>query len=551
MATPALVQSVTASATATSVSTGAITPVNSGNAFIVYGFSSQTTTTIKVTDNINIQSGQQYFNCAGPANFSPNQQIIIAAYFGISGSATTVTLNCGTSAACRVLVQEWINIDSLLPYDQGTSIASGTSAAPACNATGTLLQNGELVVGWFRSTAGTTWTAGSGFTLDTTLQSLAAMAEYQIMSGTSAVTANISASGSVTWGALAAAFRPQTTRKVIAFTSGTTFNAPPDWPANNLADKAEVIGGGGAGRNSNTATNEGTGGGGGAYCFSNNLTITSGASMQVGQGGTSNAQNGTASWIVSTGTLFAPGGNGGAIANGGTGGSAASCVPAANGNSGGTGGSPASNATAGATGGGGAGGPYGNGAAGGGQNTGTTGGTGGGASGGGSAGVTQTASNSGGTNGGTYSAIYGQISGNGGVGGAAGGANAGGNGNGLISPQRTGGSGGGGGGSDGAGNGGSGGAGGGGGEWSTSVGGIVGSGGGGGGTGQQASGGTPPNPGNGGLYGGGGGGGGGKGTFTGFGQGAGGLIVITYQPGAVVSNVLPIIYERKYVQFHI
>lgn len=553
MPTPTLIQSVVpAVVTATSV-TATITP-SPGNTLIAYAEVGATGALISISDNVNntATNGPHYALDVPTVTGASGTSYSIQRFTGVAGVSTIVTLLWGGSAsALRLVVQEWANLDGLIPFEQSPTIATGTSTTPTANATGALAETGELVVAWsFTTAASPAWVAGSGFTLDPNIATNKAyMAEYMVAGSTSAVTAGFT-NASGTWSVVAVAYRSAHTRKVLALTNtgATTFVAPPDWPG--VADKAEVIGGGGAGSGPGAGT-EGIGGGGGAYTYLNGLAIPNGASIQVGQGGNVAGASGTATWVISTSTLFARAGGGGSTGAAGLGGAASSCIPSNVANSGGNGGNPVSSATAGASGGGGAGGPFGAGGTAGGQNaTGSTGGTGGGAGGGstGVNGVTQSASNTGGTNGGTYSTQYGQIAGNGGAGGAAGGANVGGNGNGRVSPlPNTCGSGGGGGGSDGAGNGGSGGIGGAGAEWTDGTF-FYGSGGGGGGSGAQTSG-TGVSGGNGGLYGGGGGGvGAGGGTLNTAGKGAQGIIVLTYTPLTLASQFLPFSSTQFFVQ---
>ncbi len=300
----------------------------------------------------------------------------------------------------------------------------------------------------------------------------------------------------------------------IYITSGTTFNAPGDWPG--TADTIECIGGGASGGGS--SNQPGTGGGGGAYSKATSIAVSNGATMQVGAGGAApgtgaNGNDGTDTWFnganLAASSCGAKGGTkGNWAANstaGGVGGASASGVGSTK-YSGGDGGANLGGNRAG-NGGGGAGGP--NGA---GKNGGNSAAGGGGAGGGGAGGGSATAGSppSGGTGG------------NGGV-------NSGGSGNGVGGATPTAGSasagtsGGGGGGSNDASSvaGAPGGAGK---EWDS----MHGSGGG-GGSGQPA--------GSGGLYGGGGGGGSGTGSFAG-GAGSPGIIVITYTPSGGVGSVI-------------
>lgn len=300
----------------------------------------------------------------------------------------------------------------------------------------------------------------------------------------------------------------------LTATGAGTYNVPGDWNSSN--NSIECIGGGGGGGwGSGGGTTAAGGGGGGAYSKVDNLSLTPGgtASYNVGAGGLGANPTGNAggdSWFngasLGASSVGAKGGIGGTSgAAGASGGSAASGVGTTK-TSGGNGGTQGGAYVSG-TGGGGAGGPNGNGANGG-QNTGAgnAGAGGGGGANNGSVGGNGTSTNGGaggnnrlGSGGGTgQSASVASSAGSNGAGGGGG----------VLA---------GGGGSPGRGSVGGNGT-----EWDATHGC---GGGGGGGVGSVYIGG------NGGLYGGGGGGAGytvsGVGTP---GNGAQGIVVVTYAP---------------------
>ena len=314
----------------------------------------------------------------------------------------------------------------------------------------------------------------------------------------------------------------------------TSSNASESVPSNwgSVTNTIECVGGGGGGSAGTTLSSGGmVGGGGGAYSLKNNVTLTPGGTINVvvggaGTGGSTSGSSGTdggdtyfngASLAASS--CGAEGGdrgvNSGATSSGGAGGTTTNGVGDTKYAGGSTGGLPAGN---GGSGGGGAAGPRGAGGAGGtNSSNSTSGGGGGGGCGGGGSGT-------GGANGANSS---------GGTGGA-GGNNSAGSGSGAAQTNGT--SGGGGGGSSGSGVGGNGGAG------SETAWGSGGCGGGGGGC-YSASG-NARAAGNAGNYGGGGGGGGNwSATWTTGGNGAQGIIAITYTPAVGIvrpGRVLPL-----------
>jgi hypothetical protein len=534
VAVPALAQApVVGSASGTSVNATFGSANTAGNYIIAFGRINGLGATFGFSDPTN----GTYWKLVTGSSGSNSLAIAITPVPIVGSAAVTVTMTSSANTTINVTIHEWSGLDSTNPIfllDQVLAVTSGTSATPSAGTFATLAEAGELCL-VFSTTGATssTWTAGTGFTLDGSSNPSSRQVEYQVAPSTAGPTAQFGIDASRAWTACGVALRAARTRKVLSITSGTTFPTPSDWPG--TADRVDVIGGGAAGNSAVPATFEGQGGGGGAYTFAYNVSIAAGAAIQVGAGGSTDGQAGTDTWVVSSATVLAKGGGAPTVGGGGAGGAAASCIPSANAKSGGAGGNNGSGtngAGSGATGGGGAGGPFGAGAKGGDQNgTGTTGGAGGGAGGGGSVGVVQTASNQAGTNGGNAFGPTGAQASTGGTGGASG-ANPGtaGSNGGTVNS----GAGGGGGGSDGAGGGGAGGSGGNGAEFAVGGGIYVGSGGGGAGNGNITSGSTPT-PGNGGLYGA-GGGGGGNGTFSAFGRGGGGLIFIVYQPAAAVST---------------
>jgi len=207
-------------------------------------------------------------------------------------------------------------------------------------------------------------------------------------------------------------------KKQIFLTSGTSWTVPSNWNSSN--NTIEVIGGGGAGGNPLSGSYAPSAGGGGGYSKSVNLSLTPGGSVtyQIGAGGVHSNTTGAAggnggdTWFNSASfpssgqAVGAKGGQGGQTgATAGTGGAAASGYATGTGNakfSGGNGGSGGSG------GGGGAAGPNGNGGTGGAGGGGSPfGGGGGGGNGAGSAGAAGQSTgtgvggnNSGGTGGG-------------------------------------------------------------------------------------------------------------------------------------------------------
>ena len=285
-----------------------------------------------------------------------------------------------------------------------------------------------------------------------------------------------------------------------------------------------------------TASDTAPGGGGGAFARISNIAWTAAQTCAIGGGGPGGSTSGATgtsggnTWARIDGGATAPttttqgvlaaGSVAGTFGQPGAGGTTAASVGTTT-NAGGTGGTTANNGY-GSSGGGGAAGPGGAGANGGNDVTnGVFGaGAGGGANGGGSAGSANTATASTGANGGNSITTGNQTATSGGTGGAA---------NTAGNPGSNGSGGGGGGDSSTAGAAGNGGAGGAGAEYDASHGSGGGGGGGGGdpGTGSCGSGGA------GGNFGGGGGGGGvGNLSFGAGGNGAPGILVISYTPSA-------------------
>lgn len=305
---------------------------------------------------------------------------------------------------------------------------------------------------------------------------------------------------------------PETSR--VYLTNGTSWTVPSDWNSSN--NSIEVIGGG-AGGVSGGSNDPGPGGGGGAYSKITNLALTPGAniSYSIGAGGATDQSGGDTYFNganCAASSVCAKGGAVGAGINtpGGVGGAAASGVGTVK-YSGGNGGDASAGITHNATGGGGAGGPNGNGANGGdASGNGAAGSTGGGGGGGGSDGSSNNGDD-GGAGGDNYAATGGGAGGTvgspGGVDGTAGGGGGGAYGDNFNT------------GGDGAGDGGHGT------EWDA----YHGSGGGGAGMSYTN---VDYHPGNGGFFGG-GGGGGWYGDGDG-GQGAQGIIVITYTTAKTV-----------------
>lgn len=191
---------------------------------------------------------------------------------------------------------------------------------------------------------------------------------------------------------------PPPGQKVIVLDQGTSWTVPDDW--NNDNNTVEAIGGGGGGAAGTGLNDSGGGGGGGAYAKSSGLTLTPGATIPItiGAGGAGGATAGAAGAAGGDTTfngnqVVAKGGRRGAGPGGGAGGQGLESTGSTTFGGGGGGASRDQEAlgSGGAGGGGGgAGGPGGKGGDGGlaGNTASTTGGgSGGGGSGGGSVGV--------------------------------------------------------------------------------------------------------------------------------------------------------------------
>jgi len=315
---------------------------------------------------------------------------------------------------------------------------------------------------------------------------------------------------------------------VLKSDAGATWTVPADW--NNANNTIELIGGGGGGSAGNEDGNSGAGGGGGAYVKDTNVALTPSTVLSIAVGaagaggktpGASGAAGGDTTLNFNSGVMIAKGGAGGitgATPKGGAGGSEADSAGTTT-FAGGTGGAADATGAGGAGGGGGGGGPNGKGGAGGASIYDAVtvgGGGGGGGNGGGKAGAGTAGTNSGGGGGNNFASDGAGAGSSGPAGPGADGRAGGGGGGGFTSPTNG----------IAATAGGAGGAG-------FDLG-NVGGGGGGGGAGSGAGSGDGMAGGSAGNYGGGGGGGGRRGhdgVNPGLGgDGAPGVIKITYTP---------------------
>jgi hypothetical protein len=309
------------------------------------------------------------------------------------GSSFTVTANFTSASSFRRIVAHEVSGLATAASDKHAEVPLQASASPSVGPV-TTSKNGEYVFGAIMNTGGAntdTFSAGGGFTEPANSTASAAdfevMAEYQVQSTAGSITAPFTRSNSGDNQMAMATFLASTQtcqsgyfdtglgacRKLL--TSGTTWTVPTNWNSSN--NTIEVIGGGGA-ASDNDANGGYGGGGGGAYAKKINQLLTRGGSVtiRVGGGGLHAIPGGMGGDTIFNGTGTtcdaaqtsevcgqggggAPGGGNGA---GGTGGAAASSVGTAS--SGGDGGGYGSNGGYGG-GGGGAAGPHGAGAAGG------------------------------------------------------------------------------------------------------------------------------------------------------------------------------------------
>lgn len=206
--TPTLIQSVAPAAVGGSTTINAsLTGVTAGNTLIIAGcLSTNGTATITFSDGTNT-----YTNCQATTNDGTTLSIRTGFASNIAGGNVTVTVTSTVSGTMRAMLQEWSNLVSVSPLDQ-TAHGGGTSGtAVSTNATGTLSQSGELVVCYAFTNVSETWTVGTGFTPDPTIDTGASsgrQAEYLIASGTTAQTGTFTMGGSTAWVTQLATFIP-------------------------------------------------------------------------------------------------------------------------------------------------------------------------------------------------------------------------------------------------------------------------------------------------------------------------------------------------------
>ena len=434
--------------------------------------------------------------------FSINADMVVVEIIGSGGGVTAPgipTLSVGSPTSSSLTV-------SLSDGSGGTP--TGYNLWVSATGTGTAPGTGWTAVGAnpHSYTGATTTVVANGLSASTTYYF---QAEATNSAGTSSNTASTS-------GTTAAGSGGGAKTQVITTIGAGTFTTPADW--NNAVNSIEAIGGGGGGANAYG----GSGGGGGAYSKVVNQTISGSVAFNIGAGGAGGAASSTSgglpgaaggdTWVgnATEGSAFlvAKGGAGGSGAGPAAGGAASSGVGSVTYSGGASG-----TSSTGSAGGGGAGGPNGNGAAGGNGTGSAYLGGGGGGGGGGTAGAANTSTTTGGAAGGNnYAGTGGGSAGTATVAPGAGNAGGGGGGAGSGSTALIASGGAGGAGTD-------------------LDSGTAGSGGGGGAGGYAAitSGAVG---GNGGLYGGGGGGGGYDATGDAGGNGAPGVIVLTWTPAA-------------------
>lgn len=144
-----------------------------------------------------------------------------------SANTNAVTFGFSQTAATRIvwLMQERDDIDVTTPYDKVSTIATGTSTAPASATTGTLTNANSIVTGHVGWTTGTsTVSLGSGYSDLTnagaaTSSSRHAAMESKTVAATTATTAAFTLGTSRPWGAFAAVWKARAT--------GTNYTSTP------------------------------------------------------------------------------------------------------------------------------------------------------------------------------------------------------------------------------------------------------------------------------------------------------------------------------------
>jgi hypothetical protein len=198
-----LIQSVSKAAGAGNTSTLAFgSPVTAGSLIVVHLAQAAAAPTFSASDNVN---GAHHLDVTNTISTIAGA---ILSFTNAGAGATTVTFNSSAIAQFRCIIEEWGGIATSNALDQTASNAAAVNSGPTSGLTGTTSQTNELVLGSYAGANGaTTFTPGTGYSVDINLNSAKLVAEYQVVSAVGLQIANASLNSADTWSMCCATYK--------------------------------------------------------------------------------------------------------------------------------------------------------------------------------------------------------------------------------------------------------------------------------------------------------------------------------------------------------
>lgn len=191
-------------------------PITPGNTILAHGTCRDATTganTYTVTDSINAGAYVVDASNGGGGNYF---LAITRKSSAASGTPTVTMTATGATPAghLSIVVQEWSGLAPTSPLDQAVNnFNSVLNNSPTSGTTPTLTQSREVMVSCAVEVSSTTWTPGSGFTMDpTTINGLGGFfaVEYIALPTTAGAAATYSIGTTTLWQAVASTYRSAT-----------------------------------------------------------------------------------------------------------------------------------------------------------------------------------------------------------------------------------------------------------------------------------------------------------------------------------------------------
>ncbi|PYS25775.1 MAG: hypothetical protein DMG11_22200, partial [Acidobacteria bacterium] len=181
------------------INTSPVFDSTGGDLIVVYGSSHQNAT-MTLTDS----KGNTWISAAGPTNHTPGVDLRSRVWYAKTpnvgmGHTVTIALSPAQPLVISVLVIKGSNTTAPIDVISAITDDGGTATTSIASATINTTQPADLLIDFAKSAVGVTWTAGSGYTLESMASSNYLAAEDSIASGAGSYSAGWTIAPAANW----------------------------------------------------------------------------------------------------------------------------------------------------------------------------------------------------------------------------------------------------------------------------------------------------------------------------------------------------------------